>query len=74
LPEDTGISIVVIGSRYDRKGAYVWSRLSSDPELLKKYNALKVQHSGKPRSGYEADKVTFFAAVTAASPERERRH
>jgi GrpB-like predicted nucleotidyltransferase (UPF0157 family) len=73
LPEDTGISIVVIGSRFDRNGAYVWSRLASDPELLRKYNALKARHSRKPRSDYEADKDAFFAAVSAASPERRRR-
>jgi len=40
LPDDTGISVVVEGSRYDCNGSYAWSRLASEPDLLAAYNAI----------------------------------
>jgi uncharacterized protein len=63
LPEDTGISVAVIGSRYDRFGAELWDRLSSEPELLTAYNALKTKHAAGDRQPYEEAKAEVFAAV-----------
>jgi GrpB-like predicted nucleotidyltransferase (UPF0157 family) len=64
LPEETSISVVVIGSSFDRNGSHVWSRLGSEADLLEKYNAIKMRHAGKAWSGYEAEKDAFFAEVS----------
>jgi GrpB-like predicted nucleotidyltransferase (UPF0157 family) len=63
LPEETGISVAVIGSRSDRAGAGVWDRLAAEPELLEAYNALKTQHMGGDWRRYEVAKSAFFAAL-----------
>jgi GrpB-like predicted nucleotidyltransferase (UPF0157 family) len=74
LPEDTAISLVVTGTRFDRNGTFVWSRLAADPDLLARYNALKRKHEGKSWSAYEAEKGEFLSQVAQAENGPISRH
>ncbi len=67
LPDDTGISVVVEGSRYDCNGSYAWSRLASEPDLLAAYNSIKTAHAGGEWNAYEEAKA-FFASLLNDRP------
>jgi len=68
-----GIQLVVADSREDRFFAPFRDLLTTDPELLEEYNALKRAHDASDYQTYTDDKEVFILRVLARL-ENEPRH
>ena len=62
-PISAGVAVTPIGSEHDLRFTRAWSLLSSRPELLQAYNAMKLAHAGRPVADYEAAKSDFFSRL-----------
>jgi hypothetical protein len=50
----------VIGTLDDLHHGEAWHQIEADPELIKRYNALKRAHEGGSEDDYKAAKRDFF--------------
>jgi len=69
----TGVALTAIGDEHDQRFVVAWDSLRRDPQLLAKYNALKLKHEHAPdATSYEAEKSAFFSALVGdpSPPER----
>jgi GrpB-like predicted nucleotidyltransferase (UPF0157 family) len=60
------ISVVAIGSVYDRNGARVWELLAANAALLQRYNDLKFRHAARGQRAYEDAKAAFFRDLASS--------
>jgi GrpB-like predicted nucleotidyltransferase (UPF0157 family) len=54
------VALTVIGTLDDLHHGEAWQRIEADPELIKRYNALKRAHEGGSEDDYKAAKRDFF--------------
>jgi GrpB-like predicted nucleotidyltransferase (UPF0157 family) len=54
------VALTVIGSLDDLHHGEAWQRIAADPELLGRYNRLKLDHEGGSLDDYNAAKRGFF--------------
>jgi GrpB-like predicted nucleotidyltransferase (UPF0157 family) len=54
------LALTVIGTLDDLHHGEAWQRIEADPELIKRYNALKRAHEGGSEDDYKAAKRDFF--------------
>ncbi len=54
------VALTVIGTLDDLHHGEAWQRIAADPELIKRYNALKRAHEGGSQDDYNAAKRDFF--------------
>lgn len=54
------VALTVIGTLDDLHHGEAWQRIAADPELIKRYNALKRAHEGSSQDDYNAAKRDFF--------------
>jgi GrpB-like predicted nucleotidyltransferase (UPF0157 family) len=54
------VALTVIGTLDDLHHGEAWQRIEADPELIKRYNALKRAHEGGSEGAYKAAKRDFF--------------
>jgi GrpB-like predicted nucleotidyltransferase (UPF0157 family) len=54
------VALTVIGTLDDLHHGEAWHRIEADPELIKRYNALKRAHEGGSEDDYKAAKRDFF--------------
>jgi hypothetical protein len=62
----TGIAVTPTGSEHDVRFRRTWRLLSTNPDLLAEYNAMKLAGEGD----YEQRKSAFFDRILAATVER----
>ena len=54
------VALTVIGTLDDLHHGEAWQQIEADPELIKRYNALKRAHEGGSEDDYKAAKRDFF--------------
>jgi GrpB-like predicted nucleotidyltransferase (UPF0157 family) len=54
------LALTVIGTLDDLHHGDAWRQIEADPELIRRYNALKRAHEGGSRDDYNAAKRDFF--------------
>ncbi len=54
------VALTVIGTLDDLHHGEAWQLIAADPELIKRYNALKRAHEGGSQDDYSAAKRDFF--------------
>jgi hypothetical protein len=64
---DIGVAVTPTGSSHDLRFARAWARLAREPELLERYNAIKL---GSRSDDYEDRKARFFDEFEAAAGAR----
>ena len=54
------VALTVIGSLDDLHHGEAWLRIAESPDLIQRYNAMKLAHGGGPEDEYQAAKRAFF--------------
>jgi len=54
------VALTVIGTVDDLHHGEAWQQIAADPELIRRYNAMKRAHQGGSRDDYNAAKREFF--------------
>ena len=55
------VALTAIGSVDDFHHGEAWDRIAADPELISRYNALKLAHESASTDDYRAAKRAFFS-------------
>jgi GrpB-like predicted nucleotidyltransferase (UPF0157 family) len=63
----TGLAVTPRGSEHDVRFTRSWQLLAADPELVERYNAMKLAGDGPEGPGYETRKSAFFDRLLAGS-------